>query len=66
MLSVEGGDSGGNCTFPGCFSEMSKKDFKSMAIGKLFSLGLDGLLDKKIVSECLHNLIGNDYIKYLE
>ena len=46
--------------------KLSKKDFKSMAIGKLLSLGLDGLLDKNIVSECLHNLIGNDFIKYLE
>ncbi|MCJ7447154.1 MAG: hypothetical protein MUO72_05660 [Bacteroidales bacterium] len=46
--------------------KFSKKDFKSMALGKLFSLGIDGLLDKNDISSFLHNLLGNDFNKYLK
>lgn len=45
--------------------KMSKKDFKSMAIGKLISLGIDGLIDPSNVSDFLKNLFGNDF-KYLK
>ncbi|MCJ7446116.1 MAG: hypothetical protein MUO72_00310 [Bacteroidales bacterium] len=45
--------------------KMSKKDFKSMAIGKIFSLGIDGLLDQNSVTDFLKNLFGSDF-KYLK
>lgn len=45
--------------------KMSSKDFKSMAIGKLFNLGIDGLLDPSNVSDFLKNLFGYDF-KYLK
>lgn len=46
--------------------KLSKKDFKSMALGKLINLGIDGLLDQNSISEFLKNLIGNDFNKYLK
>lgn len=46
--------------------KLSKKDFKSMALGKLFSLGIDGLLDKNDVTGFLRDLIGSDFNKYLK
>lgn len=46
--------------------KLSKKDFKSMALGKLFNLGIDGLLSQTNISEILKNLIGSDFNKYLK
>lgn len=46
--------------------KLSKNDFKKIALGKLFNLGVDGLLNQDIVSEILRNLIGNDLSKYLK
>lgn len=46
--------------------KLSKKDFKSMALGRLINLGIDGLLDQNSISEFLKNLIGNDFNKYLK
>ena len=45
---------------------LSKKDFKSIAMGKLFSLGVDGLLDRLQVVDFLRDLVGNDLNKYLK
>lgn len=45
---------------------LSKKDFKSMAMGKFFSLGIDGLLDKFHVVDFLKDLVGNDLNRYLK
>lgn len=46
--------------------KLSKKDFKSMALGKLFNLGIDGLLNQDRISEILKDLIGNDFNRYLK
>ncbi len=46
--------------------KFSKKDFKSMVLGKLFNLGIDGLLSKDHISEILKTLIGDDFNKYLK
>ena len=46
--------------------KLSKKDFKSMVIGKFVSMGIDSILPREQLSEIFNLLINDDFGKYLK